>query len=569
MTTENSVGAASDVKMNRPAINWRQIHCNVRRLQIRIVKATQESRWGKVKALQHLLTRSFSGRALAVRRVTENQGKRTPGVDGVVWDSPKKKIEAVLTLRQRGYQTLPLRRIYIPKNNGGGRRPLSIPCMRDRAMQALYLLALDPIAETTADPNSYGFRQWRSPADAVERIHHALTRKNAADWVLKCDIKSCFDKISHPWLLENIPMEKSILKKWLKAGFIDRQTLFTTDEGVPQGGIASPALTNMTLDGLERTLLRRFPPNRWRDRQRVNLVRFADDILVTGRSQDQLEQEVKPVIEKFLAVRGLELSSEKTRIIHVSKGFEFLGQHIRRYGNGKVLTKPAKQSIRSLLDQVRSVVKRNRQATAGKLIVQLNPILRGWANYHRHAASKQTFGSMDHLIFQTLWRWARRRHPRKSCGWVRKKYFHTQGHRNWVFCGTVLKQKAESQTVRLYDLALTPVKRHTKVCGEANPYDPNWEQYFEHRLEIQMAQKLKGYRKLLYLWYEQDGKCPVCNQKITKATGWNAHHIVWRSRGGSDGISNLVLLHPVCHRQVHSSGLIVAKPRPMKGVGKA
>jgi len=569
MTTENSVGAASDVKMNRPAINWRQIHCNVRRLQIRIVKATQESRWGKVKALQHLLTRSFSGRALAVRRVTENQGKRTPGVDGVVWDSPKKKIEAVLTLRQRGYQTLPLRRIYIPKNNGGGRRPLSIPCMRDRAMQALYLLALDPIAETTADPNSYGFRQWRSPADAVERIHHALTRKNAADWVLKCDIKSCFDKISHPWLLENIPMEKSILKKWLKAGFIDRQTLFTTDEGVPQGGIASPALTNMTLDGLERTLLRRFPPNRWRDRQRVNLVRFADDILVTGRSQDQLEQEVKPVIEKFLAVRGLELSSEKTRIIHVSKGFEFLGQHIRRYGNGKVLTKPAKQSTRSLLDQVRSVVKRNRRATAGKLIVQLNPILRGWANYHRHAASKQTFGSMDHLIFQTLWRWARRRHPRKSCGWVRKKYFHTQGHRNWVFCGTVLKQKAESQTVRLYDLALTPVKRHTKVCGEANPYDPNWEQYFEHRLEIQMAQKLKGYRKLLYLWYEQDGKCPVCNQKITKATGWNAHHIVWRSRGGSDGISNLVLLHPVCHRQVHSSGLIVAKPRPMKGVGKA
>jgi len=224
-------------------------------------------------------------------------------------------------------------------------------------MQALYLLTLDPIAETTADPNSYGFRQWRSPADAVERIHHALTRKNAAEWILKCDIKSCFDKISHSWLLEHIPMEKTILKKWLKAGFIDRQTLLTTDEGVPQGGIASPVLTNMTLDGLERTLLRRFPTNRWRDRQRVNLVRFADDILVTGRSQDQLEQEVKPVIEKFLAERGLELSSEKTRTIHVGKGFDFLGQHIRRYGNGKVLTKPAKQSISSLLDQVRSVVR--------------------------------------------------------------------------------------------------------------------------------------------------------------------------------------------------------------------
>ena len=276
MTPENSVGAAPDTTVDWQAINWRQVHQNVRRLQIRIVKATQEGRWGKVKALQHLLTRSFSGRAMAVRRVMENQGKRTPGVDGVVWDSPKKKIEAIFTLRQRGYQTLPLRRIYISKNNGRGWRPLSIPCLRDRAMQALYLLALDPIAETTADPNSYGFRQWRSTADAVERIHHALTRKNAAEWILKCDIKSCFDKISHSWLLEHIPTEKSILKKWLKAGLIDRQTLFTTDEGVPQGGIASPALMNMTLDGLERTLLRRFPTNRWRDRQRVNLVRFAD-----------------------------------------------------------------------------------------------------------------------------------------------------------------------------------------------------------------------------------------------------------------------------------------------------
>jgi RNA-directed DNA polymerase len=569
MTTENSVGAAPDTTVDWQAINWRQVHQNVRRLQIRIVKATQEGRWGKVKALQHLLTRSFSGRALAVRRVTENQGKRTPGVDGIVWDTPKKKIAAVLALRQRGYQARPLRRIYIPKNNGRGRRPLSIPCMRDRAMQALYLLALDPIAETTADPNSYGFRLGRSPADAVERIHHVLTRKNAAQWVLKCDIKSCFDKISHSWLLDHIPMEKTILKKWLKAGFIDRQTFFVTDEGVPQGGIASPVLTNLTLDGLERILLKRFPPNRWRDRQRVNLVRFADDLLVTGRSQDQLEQEVRPVIEKFLTERSLELSSEKTRIIHVCEGFDFLGQHVRRYRNGKVLTKPAKQSISSLLDQVRGVVRKNRQATAGRLIFQLNPILRGWANYHRHAASKQTFGSMDHLIFRILWRWARRRHPHKSCGWVRKKYFHTQGHRNWVFSGTVQRQNAEPKTMRLHNLGLIPVKRHTKVRGEANPYDPSWEQYFEHRLETQMVQKLKGYRKLLYLWYEQDGNCQVCHQKITKSTGWNAHHIIWRSRGGSDGITNLVLLHPVCHRQVHSLGLTVAKPRPKKGVGMA
>jgi RNA-directed DNA polymerase len=566
MTADSSVGAVSGAEVNWHAIDWQKVHRNVRRLQVRIVKAVKEGRWGRVKALQHLLTHSFSGKALAVRRVTENQGKRTPGVDGVVWDTPEKKAEATGSLRQRGYSTRPLRRVYIPKSHGRGCRPLSIPCMTDRAMQALYLLALDPIAETTADPNSYGFRSERSPADAIERTHHVLTRMNAAKWILDADIRSCFDKISHEWLEAHIPMEKSILRKWLRAGFMDKRVLFPIEEGVPQGGVVSPALMNLTLDGLERLLMKRFPPTRWRDRQRVNFVRFADDLLVTGRSREQLEDEVTPVVERFLAERGLELSVEKTRIVHVSEGFDFLGQHVRKYGNGKVLTRPSKKSVKALLDRVRAILKVGASLTTGQVIVQLNPVLRGWANYHRHAASKQTFGKLNHIIFRILWRWAKRRHPHKPAHWVRAKYFRTRGNRNWVFSGTVEGRDGEVQDVWLYDIALTPVCRHVKIRGEANPYDPEWEEYFEHRLGVRMAQNLKGRRTLLYLWRQQDGLCPVCDQKITRLTGWHAHHIVRRSDGGSDGIENRVLLHPECHRKVHSQGTTVSKPRPATGV---
>jgi RNA-directed DNA polymerase len=229
-------GAASHATVDWHAIDWQRVHRNVRRLQARIVQATQEGRWGKVRALQRLLTHSFSGKALAVRRVTENQGKRTPGVDRETWGTPAKKARAVRALRQRGYRPRPLRRVYIPKKHGK-RRPLGIPTMRDRAMQALYLLALDPVAETTGDPNSYGFRQERSTADALSQCCTVLSGKHAAPWILEGDIKSCFDRISHDWLLAHVPLDKAMLRKWLKAGFMERHVFHATDEGTPQGGI--------------------------------------------------------------------------------------------------------------------------------------------------------------------------------------------------------------------------------------------------------------------------------------------------------------------------------------------
>ncbi len=564
--SDNSVGAASHGAENWHSIDWAKAHRTVRRLQARIVKATQEEKWGKVKALQRLLTHSFSGKALAVKRVTENQGKRTPGVDGKTWTTPQEKATAIQMLRQRGYHPHPLRRIYIPKSNGG-KRPLSIPCMSCRAMQALYLLALDPIAETISDPNSYGFRKERSPADAIEQCFTVLGKKRSPQWILEGDIKACFDRISHEWLLAHIPMEKSILRKWLKAGFIDKHVLYPTEEGTPQGGICSPVIANMALNGLERRLLERYPKPKTGYNAKVNFVRFADDFIVTGISKELLEQEVKPLVEQFMRERGLALSQEKTVITHIEDGFDFLGQNVRKY-KGKLIIKPSRKNVSTFLRKVRTLIKANKQTTTGNLIVQLNPLIRGWANYHQHVVSKVTFARVGHAISQALWRWAKRRHPSKSKQWIKERYFKSCNGKNWVFYGLLATKEGVVEN-RLLHPAYVPIKRHVKIKGEANPYDPAWEEYFEKRLGVKMVHNLKGKRQLIALWKEQKGLCPICQQKITQLTGWHNHHLVWRVNGGKDTADNRVLLHPNCHRQVHSQRLEVVKPRPAKGVRKA
>jgi RNA-directed DNA polymerase len=423
MAVEQTGAASHEIVEGWHDIDWKAVDHTVRRLQARIVKATKEGRWGKVKALQRLLTHSFSGKAAAVRRVTENDGSGTPGVDQVIWNTPEKKAQAIATLKQRGYHPLPLRRVYRPKRNGK-KRPLGIPCMQCRAMQALYVLVLDPIAETMADHQSYGFRKERSPADAMERCFLLFARKTSPQWILEGDIKGCFDAISHTWLLTHIPMEKALLEKWLQAGFMEQGILFPTEAGTPQGGIGSPVLANMTLDGLEQKLRDAFPRTTLRGRQAtIHLIRYADDFLISGRSKEILEQEVKPLVEQCMRERGLELSQEKTIITHIEDGFDFLGQTGRKYGE-TLLIKPSKESVQALLEKVRKIIKDNKQTSAGKLIAQVNPILRGWALYHRQVASKKTFSTVDHAIFEMLWRWAKRRHPTKGRRWVKEKYFH-------------------------------------------------------------------------------------------------------------------------------------------------
>ena len=313
--------ASTDKTVAWESIDWKKATEYVKKLQMRIVKAQKAGHYSKVKSLQWLLTHSFYARALAVKRVTTNQGKKTSGVDHELWTTTELKSEAINKLKRRGYKPQPLRRIYIPKKNGK-MRPLSIPTMKDRAMQTLYKFALEPLSELFADPNSYGFRTGRSTHDAIEQCFTDLNKGKSPEWILEGDIKGCFDHISHEWLIENIPMDTDILRKWLKSGFIETKKLFPTEEGTPQGGTISPILMNMTLDGLERILDERFPKyyeNGIQKSHKLNFVRYADDFIVTGDSPEFLRNQVLPVIKEFLNIRGLQLSEEKTLITHIDE----------------------------------------------------------------------------------------------------------------------------------------------------------------------------------------------------------------------------------------------------------
>lgn len=462
------------------SINWRTAKAVTKRLQMRIAKAAEEGRWGRVKALQHILTHSFYAKALAVRRVTSNRGKKTPGVDGVVWKTAQEKMEAVRAIKQRGYRAQPLRRVRIPKKNSQKKRPLSIPCMIDRVVQAVHKLGLDPIAETLADPNSYGFREHRRCADAIGELFIILAQKDAACWILEADIEGCFDKISHSWLLRFIPMKRSILRQWLKAGYIENGRAFPTEEGTPQGGIASPVLANMTLDGLEAAVRKATPTCRSRTQSKVHLVRYADDFVVTAVSKEILEERILPVIRKFLQERGLNLSKMKTRIVPIREGFDFLSQTVRKFGD-KLIIRPAKAAIQSLLKTVRMELRRLLSAPVKDVVGRLNPVLRGWANYHRHVVSGETFKYIDWRLYRMLWQWARRRHQKRSRHWIVDRYWRAYLGPS-CFTATWKEKSGERYSLPLFHLSELPILRHVKIRGAANPYGAQWQDYFAQRL---------------------------------------------------------------------------------------
>ena len=450
-------------------IDWNQCEKRVRKLQMRIAKAFREGKVAKAKYLQRLLTRSYAAKCLAVKRVTGNRGKNTPGVDRVTWKTPEAKRNAVRQLKRRGYRALPLRRVYIPKTNGK-LRPLGIPTMKDRAMQGLHALALLPIAEETADPNSYGFRPCRSTADAIEQCFKLLSRKISAPWVLEGDITGCFDNISHEWLLTHVPMDKVMLQKWLTAGYIDQRHLNPTLAGTPQGGLISPVLANVALDGLEEVLNQEFAQE-----DKVNLVRYADDFVITGASKVLLEKKVRPLVAEFLKERGLDLSEEKTRIVHITEGFVFLGQEVRKYKDGKLLITPSKKNVKTFLSNIRDIFGKSKATRQEELIETLNPRIRGWANFHKHIVAKRTFTWIDHRIWQMSWNWARRRHPNKGESWVKRKYFPKVGSRKWTFAS----QNGKGPT--LVKASDTPIVRHVKIRSQAHPFNPEWTSYLKKR----------------------------------------------------------------------------------------
>ena len=571
MTADPSAGAVSHLLTDWHAIPWKTVNEPVRRLHARIVQATKAGQGHTVQAWPYLLTHSLSGKALAGRRVTANPGKTTPGVDTVTWKDPESQAMAIHQRQQRGDKALPLRRGYIPQPNGK-KRPLGIPTMQDRAMQALSLQALDPIAATLAAPNADGLRKARSCADAMEQGATVLSNGTRPPWRLAGDSKSCCDNISHPWLLSHIPREKTILKKWLQAGSMDTSVLSPPEAGTPHGGLSSPVLANRTRDGLERIRRKTYPHAGPQARkgmhQQGNLVRYCDDCIITGLSREILETDVPPLVTGFLRERGLALSEEKTTITPIEEGCDFLGHHVRQY-NGQCLTRPSKKNVKAFLTDLRKVIKEHKQATAYGLVAPLNPTRRGWANFHRHAAAKKTFAHVDRAIFQALWRWARRRHPTKGTRWVKDRYCGRSGNRNWRFFGQAQDKEGKTTQNWLYLASATPITRYKKIKGDCNPYDPTWESDLEERLGVKMAQTLHGRRRLLYLWKEQGGLCPICDQALTHVTGWHNHHIVYKTLGGAAHAENRVLLHPKCPRQVHAKGLTVSKPRPAKDAPQA
>jgi RNA-directed DNA polymerase len=396
----------------------------------------------------------------------------------------------------------------------------------------------------------------------LEQCFRTLARKDSAQWVLEGDIKGCFDNISHQWMLNHVQTDKSILQKWLKAGFIYQGKLFASDAGTPQGGIISPTLMNRVLDGLQ-TLLRKAFPRTDRKGEYINpsvkLVRYADDFIITGKSKVLLENEVKPLVKEFMAKRGLSLAQEKTKITHINEGFDFLGWNVRKY-NGKLLTKPSNKNVHAFLQDIRNTVKANKSAKQENLIRLLNPKITGWTNYHKSSVAKATFSKVDHEIWLILWQWAIRRHPNKGKHWIKAKYFKTEGNRNWVFAAKIIAPDGKPKTLTLATAGDTVIRRHVKIKSTANPFDPKDEIYFENRHDWKLNESPTGKKKLARLWVSQEMRCPVCQQPLEPNGKWNIHYIQLRSEGGTDNQSNLIMVHPDCHRQIHSQHLHVVKP---------
>ncbi len=472
-TGKPGTGALS-ASMRWETILWKPVKTHVKRLQMRIAKAVREGRHHKAKSLQWILTHSYYAKLLAIRRITQNRGKDTPGVDGIVWKASVQKMRAAAAIKRHGYQPQPLRRVYIPKKDGS-KRPLSIPTMIDRASQVLHLMALEPAVETLADRHAYGFRPDRSCADAIEQCFNALSRNSSASWILEGDIKSCFDKISFSWLLDNTMMDKIVLKKWLKAGYVEDKTFHSTKEGTPQGSTISPCLLVNVLTGFEAAVKAGL-----KKQDKVNVCVYADDFIITGASREILEDKVKPAVKAFLAKRNLTLSETKTKITHIDDGFDFLGFNIRKY-KGKLLIKPSKKSIKRFLSSVREFIGKSIGWTTSDLIRKLNLKIRGWCNYYRHVVSKETFSKIDQRIFKKLKQWTKRRHPEKSVSWRMKKYFRQEGNRHWIFHAKVAVKESANKIIDLFYASEVRIERHVKIRCEATPYNPAFKEYFKKR----------------------------------------------------------------------------------------
>jgi RNA-directed DNA polymerase len=532
---------------------WKQFQRNVYRLQQRIYRATQREDWKRVHALQRLLLHSWSARCLAVRQVTQdNRGKRTPGVDGVKVLRPTPRLRLAQELcHWRNWTAPPIRRIYIPKpNTPEERRGLGIPTIFDRAHQALVKQALEPEWEAQFEPNVYGFRPGRSTHDAIEAVFKQIQRK--PKYGLDADIEKCFDRISHAALLQKLKAWSPIarlVQAWLQAGILEEGQMAYPESGTPQGGIISPLLMNVALQGLEQTIRAATPKL-----TSAVTIRYADDLVIVHEDLNVLS-DMQQEAEAWLAQMGLRLKASKTHITHTRKpyegrvGFDFLGFNIRQYEVGqyhtytyrprrgfKTLIKPSQAAIKRHLAKVHALVDQYQGAPQAALIAALNPVIRGWANYYRACVAKQVFSRLDHLTYWRLMKWAQRRHARKSQAWCYQRYWPPHYSR----------KDFRDDTAILAHHAETPIIRHIKIQGNKSVYDGDWV-YWGMRLRraphvtVREGQLLK----------QQRGRCESCGLCFQGSEQWEIHHRDGNHRHNE--LANLVLLHTHCHDQLHAA----------------
>ena len=535
-------------------VNWRKANRQVRNLRQRIFKATQAKDWKKVQSLQKLMLRSYSNTLVSVRRVTqENTGKRTHGVDGVKVLTPDERgrlTDHIMTFTP--WRVRPALRVYIPKANGK-QRPLGIPTVMDRCLQARVKNALEPRWEAVFEASSYGFRPGRSCHDAMAHIAILTKGSNCQKkWVVDADIKGAFDNIAHEYLLQTIGdvPGRALIKAWLKAGYVEHKAWHPTDAGTPQGGVISPLLANIALHGMEEALGIRNKPNggsRIRNIGSRALVRYADDFVVLCTSKADAEQVITS-LKDWLAIRGLTLSEDKTRITHLSEGFDFLGFTTREYTNvhrrnGKVrLITPSKEAVQRHRDKMRDEWTQLRGKPITTVINELGPKIKGWANYYRHQVASRTFKRMNDFMYKHEWRFVNFTHPNKSQKWKKNRYwgkFNAKRDDNWVF--------GDKRTgAHLPKYTWTHIERHVKVSGWASPDDPNLKDYWAKRNKAKTTGLTPSDQKIAR---NQNHVCQICGETLYNGEELQVDHVQPRHKGGAKRYDNLQLLHVDCHKQ--------------------
>ncbi|MGB3206072.1 MAG: group II intron reverse transcriptase/maturase [Crinalium sp.] len=532
-------------------INWKKVYAVIRNLRRRIFRATVQGDIKRLRNLQRLMLKSYSNILESVRRVTQiNQGKNTPGVDKLLVKTPAARgILADILTKFIPWKPYPTKRVYIPKQNGK-KRPLGIPSIIDRCLQAIVKNALEPQWEAKFEGISYGFRPGRGAHDAIGKIYAICRPNKNKKWVVDADIKGCFDNISHEHLTKtigNFPARK-LISEWLKAGTMEGGTYQETTAGTPQGGIISPLLANIALHGMEEAIGVKYD-NRGASIGKRMIVRYADDFVVFCESNEDA-QKVQDILKNWLKDRGLELSQEKTKIVHLSEGFDFLGFNIRHYSVSntktglKLLIKPSKQSLKKVKEKLKEIwLKHNGELET--LIINLNNTIRGWSNYFRIAVSSESFRRLDSWMYIRQSRYVKRMHPNKSVNWTYEKYFgkfNPLRESKWDF-GNKLTG------TYLLKFSWTEIQRHTLVKGRASKDDPSLKDYWEKREKEKTKNLPPSFQKIAK---KQKHKCPVCLESINNGEETHIHHIKPKSQGGSNSYDNLQLLHYYCHALIHS-----------------